>query len=122
MDTRILIVDDDPAVNKSLVNYLEDYEYNTQSALSAEEALRMVQNNTFDIGIIDLRLPKMDGEQLIIELNKTLPLLKFLIHTGSTEFMLTDELKKLGMKVEHVLNKPLHDMQIIVDYVEQLTQ
>ena len=121
MKARVLIVDDDPAVNFSLVNYLDDYEYNTQSVLSAEDALVLAKEHSFDASIIDLRLPNMDGEQLILALHKIQPSLKFLIHTGSTEFTLTDELNSLGIETKHVLNKPLPNLGIIVDFIEQLT-
>jgi len=120
MAIKVLIVDDDPAVNKSLVNFLEDFDFDVASVLSAEDALDLARLQLFEVGIIDLRLPKMDGDQLILELHKIQPNLKYLIHTGSTEFILTDELKSLGIEQQHILNKPLPDMNVIVDFIQQL--
>jgi len=122
MAIKVLIVDDDPAVNKSLVNFLEDFDFDPASVLSAEDALDLARSQLFEVGIIDLRLPKMDGDQLILELHKIQPDLKYLIHTGSTEFILTDELMSLGIEQQHILNKPLPDMNVIVDFIQQLTQ
>lgn len=62
---KLLIVDDDPFFIKTLSNYLKRFQYETETASSAEEALAILESNPFDLVITDFRLPKMDGLELI---------------------------------------------------------
>jgi len=120
MELKVLVVDDDLPVMNSLVAYLEDFDFDVEGKESAEAALDQAKSQSFDFGIIDLRLPKMDGEELIHELHYLNPNMKFVIHTGSTEFILTDGLRNIGMKQEHILNKPLPDLHVLIEHINQL--
>jgi hypothetical protein len=59
----------------------------------------------------------MDGNSLIQEIYKIIPEMKFLIHTGSVFYTIPENLKKIGVREEHVLIKPLKDMNILVDSI-----
>lgn len=61
MNQRILIVDDDASVRRSLESILGTYGYDTLSAGSAEEALRIVDETAPDCVLLDVRMPGMDG-------------------------------------------------------------
>ncbi|MBZ9650435.1 sigma-54-dependent transcriptional regulator [Psychroflexus montanilacus] len=63
--SKLLIVDDDPFFNKTLSNYLRRFDYNIDTATSAEEAIELLKEFTFDLVITDYRLPNMDGLQLV---------------------------------------------------------
>ena len=63
--SKLLIVDDDPFFNKTLSNYLRRFKYDIETSTSAEEALDLLKDMTFDLVITDYRLPKMDGLELI---------------------------------------------------------
>lgn len=79
---RILIVDDQINTCKSLQAILKKSGYPCGYALSAEEALRRVQDEHFDIVISDIRMPGMDGMQLLEELKKAQPHLVIIMITG----------------------------------------
>ena len=57
----ILIVDDDSAIVEFLRTSLEKERWNTFSAADGEEALKLVEKETFDLVILDIAMPKMDG-------------------------------------------------------------
>jgi two-component system response regulator HydG len=63
--SKLLIVDDDPFFNKTLSNYLRRFNYEIETSGSAEEAIDLLKETSFDLVITDYRLPKMDGLELI---------------------------------------------------------
>lgn len=65
MENRILIVDDEPHVLKSLVRTLMDEEYEVMTTTSGEEALELVQRYRFKVVISDERMPGMYGSELL---------------------------------------------------------
>ncbi len=64
MAKRILLVDDEPLMIKGLKYTLEQDGYETVSAYDGEEALKVFAENTFDVVLLDVMLPKMDGIQV----------------------------------------------------------
>jgi DNA-binding NtrC family response regulator len=117
---RVLVVDDEQSIRRSLVGFLEDYEFNVASASSAEEALEILKKESFHVGVIDLRLPGMSGDALILKAHEIVPTMRFLIHTGSSSFNLPDELKYIGLRQNDVFLKPLSDMTVVVDSIERI--
>ena len=80
--TKILIVDDQINTCKSIQAILKKSGYRSEYTLNAEEALRRVQEEHFDIVISDIRMPGMDGIQLLEELKKIQPSLVVIMITG----------------------------------------
>ncbi len=117
---KILIVDDEEIVRISLAAYLEDEGYEVISAISGEEALEILNPNRFDIGIIDMRLPGIDGDTLILQAKKLHPKMKFLIHTGSMGYSISESLLNIGVSEKAVFSKPIKDMRKFVDTIREL--
>lgn len=117
---NILVVDDENPVRLSLAAYLEDEGYAVRMAESAEQALEMTIVNPPELAVVDLRLPGMDGAALIQEMAKVHGGIKFIIHTGSTKFSLSDELKSIGLTDANVFFKPVLDMGEMVGKIEEL--
>ena len=61
MGKRILLVDDEPLILKGLKYTLEQEGYDTESAMDGEEALAMFESGGFDLILLDVMLPKLDG-------------------------------------------------------------
>ena len=118
----ILIVDDEQFILDSLTGFLEDYEFNVTSAGSAEAALNLITEKEFQAAIIDLRLPGISGDMLIKKINSVHPETRFVIHTGSVGYMLSEDLKSIGMKKEHVFFKPVPDLTVLVEAVLKLME
>lgn len=119
---RILVVDDETSVCQSLVGYLEDANFDVASAGTGEEAMRLAVEKPFDVAIIDLRLPGMSGEALILQIHKMVPTLHFIIHTGSVGYRLSEELKQIGIFPSQVFLKPMDDLTEIVIGIKNIMQ
>lgn len=116
----ILVVDDEQFILDSLTGFLEDFDFQVSRAESAEEALEVLKEKTFQAAIIDLRLPGMSGDLLIQKIHKLYPDIRFVIHTGSVGYVLSEDLKAIGMSINHVFFKPMPDLTILVDTVLKL--
>ncbi|MBN1532805.1 MAG: response regulator [Spirochaetes bacterium] len=119
-DIRILIIDDENLVRENLVAYCEDEGFPVAATTNGEDALELLKTAHFDIGIIDMRLPGIDGNSVILQAHGINPGMKFLIHTGSTNYSLPKELVDLGLKPAHVLRKPIGDMDLLRDRIIEL--
>ena len=117
---RVLVIDDEPAICMSLTAFLEDYGFNASSAESAEEALDLMKNNAYDVCIVDLRLPGMSGEDLILQAHERYPNQRHIIYTGSISYNLSEKLKEIGMRPEHVFLKPIRVLTLLVKCVKAL--
>ncbi|MBN2161616.1 MAG: response regulator [Pontiellaceae bacterium] len=117
---RILVIDDEPAICASLSAFLEDYGFDASTAESAEEALDLMKSNQYDICIVDLRLPGMSGEEMIVKARVLQPNQRHIIYTGSISYNLSDELKELGMRPEHVFLKPIRVLTLLVKCIKEL--
>lgn len=61
MDKRILVVDDEPAIVKGIVFSLKQDGYDIDAAYDGEEAIEKFNNNHYDLVILDVMLPKLNG-------------------------------------------------------------
>ncbi|MFH1338323.1 MAG: 2-hydroxyacyl-CoA dehydratase [Candidatus Omnitrophota bacterium] len=68
MAKKILVIDDDPLVTKTLVKYLKSCGYEIESAFSGKEAIKKVEDSLFNLIIADIRMPGMDGLETIKKL------------------------------------------------------
>ncbi len=119
---HVLVIDDEPAVRLSLKGYLCDRGFNVHLSESAEDALKLLEGQTIDVAIVDMRLGGMDGSTFILKAHEARPLLKFLIYTGSSQYMLAPALAEIGISNEDVFQKPLKDMSVIVDAIHRHTK
>jgi DNA-binding NtrC family response regulator len=117
---RVLVVDDEPAIRNSLVEFLKDCQFDVSAADSAEGALDLITSMTIDVALVDIRLPKLDGDSLILQAHMLRPQMRFLIHTGSMAYKISDELKQLGVTQEHIFSKPQMDLTVFRDAIDKL--
>lgn len=117
---RVLIVDDEASIRESLAEFLRDFGMTVETAVNGEEALELLEQENFEVLVADLRLPGMTGDAMIPKAHQRQADLKFLIHTGSIDYRLSNELLALGLSPEQVLLKPLPDLMTLVDKIETL--
>jgi CheY-like chemotaxis protein len=121
MSTRVLLVDDEPHIVTGLRVFLEDEGMQVGSAGSGEEAVEIARSDCgFDVCIMDMRLPGMDGDTAIRTLHEICPDLKFIIHTGSADYSIPADLRTLGIDENVLFAKPLLDMQPLAETVAAL--
>jgi DNA-binding NtrC family response regulator len=90
----ILVVDDEAIVRESIRDWLKDSGYEVSVAESGEEALKLIQKQNFGVMILDLRLPGMNGIDVLKKVKVLKPDIKSIVITAT---MLTqEEATKLG--------------------------
>lgn len=117
---KILLLDDDDKLRFNLKLFLEDEEYDCIAVENAEKALEVLQTHRFDIAIVDIRLPGIPGDEFIPQANKIDPTLRYIIHTGSTDFKLSDQLIDIGVTQDFVYIKPVPNMSVFLEAFRKL--
>ena len=121
LQNKLLILEDDLDLQINLVAYFEDEGFECTGAESAEEALNYLRENLFDLAIVDIGLPNISGEEFITIVNKEFPSLKFVIYTGQPDFNLSNRLKSIDIKENHLFRKPIFDYSLITKELLLLT-
>lgn len=107
-DKSVLIVDDEEKVVFFLRESLEELgrDFTIGTAGSAEEALEKIKSRPYDLVISDLRMPGIDGLQLLERVKQTHPNTRFILMTayGSDEV----EARAHGLEVYRYITKPFH--------------
>ncbi len=121
MNTGILIVDDESLIASSLKVFLEDEGLDVITAASGEEAIeRLTEDKGVDVCVMDMRLPGIDGNTTILAIHKINPEIRFIVHTGSVDYIVPNDLKGFGIMDEHIFQKPLADMTLIAEAIKSL--
>ncbi|MCB1760515.1 MAG: response regulator [Gammaproteobacteria bacterium] len=118
----VLVLDDDIGIRESLMLFLEDSELDAVAADNADVALRALQRQPCDIAIVDLRLPGKTGEEFILEIHRRWPDIRFIIHTGSSDYRISPQLMELGIRDQDIFIKPVSDLQRLIHAVTELRQ
>ena len=79
---RILVVDDDENIRKVLAKILEDEGYTVESVGTAKEAIERTKRKFYNLALIDIRLPDMEGVKLLTKIRDTTPKMRKIIITG----------------------------------------
>ena len=94
---RILIVDDEALVCWSLSRALQEEGYEVSTAQSGEEALDIMTEWKFDLVVTDLRLPQLNGMDLLREIKRRFPKCKVLMISAFGTPRVRDEAMKEGV-------------------------
>ena len=84
-DESILIVDDDEEINTVLEKILNSLGFSVRSVLGGEDALRFLNDMTFTFMLTDMRMPHMDGMELIKKVSDGFPDVSIIAMTGYSE-------------------------------------
>lgn len=79
---RILVVDDEPSVLESFKMILQIKDYDVTAVLSGLEAVQALQKESFDMAFVDLRLPGMDGIEILQAIKRQSPATEVIIVTA----------------------------------------
>src|SRR5690606_26744561 len=111
---RILVADDEDSIRFLLREVMRREGYDVTVTDNGESALQLVRENNFDLVILDVRMPGMDGMETLKEMRKVRPHLVVLIITAHGNNQLAVEAMRLG--AYDYFNKPfeLDEMRIVV--------
>lgn len=120
MIKKIIIIDDEESVLKNLTAFFEDESFEVLTASTGEEGLDLLLKSDVSFAIVDIRLPGIDGNTVIIKTLAKRPEVNFIIHTGSSDYIIPDELKDAGFTKESVFFKPITDLNILLNAVNKV--
>ena len=100
----ILVVDDDLRMRESLGELLETYSMNSTLSESGSQALELLDSEYFDLVLLDLEMPKIDGFQVMSKIHEHYPDTDIIILSGKTSF--ENALKAWHMGAQDFLKKP----------------
>jgi len=108
---RILIVDDDENIRKILSMILRQSGYIVDTAASGEEAISKSDANFYNLALIDVRLPDIEGTKLLTLIKETTPRMMKVILTGFP--LLDNALQAINRGVDGYLTKPVNTTQLL---------
>ncbi|MGG3397336.1 response regulator transcription factor [Bacillus velezensis] len=117
MGTSILIVDDDKDIRNLISVYLENEGIDTQKAEDAAEALKLLEQKEFDLIILDIMMPNMDGIEACMKIReeRNLPIIML---SAKSEDM--DKIQGLASGADDYLTKPFNPLELIARVKSQL--
>jgi DNA-binding response OmpR family regulator len=111
MTKRILLIDDEPDITFTIKDILEDNGFQVDSFNDPILALNSYKSNFYDLVILDIKMPKMDGFELYTKMREKEPKVKICFLTAIAMF--TEEIKKsllaLGKTIDkdYFIQKPI---------------
>ena len=121
MDKKfILVVDDDKGILKSFSAILELKGYRVSTAESGQEAIEKYQANYYNLALIDIKLPDLEGTELIKQFNLINPGAKKIMVTGYAT--LENAIKSLNWGADGYLQKPVPPTKLLSFVADKLME
>lgn len=120
MKSNILVVDDEIIARQSLTDILKLEGYNAVSAPNGQAAIEYVRTHPIDLIVVDLRMPGMDGLEVIQVVNQASPDTEVILLTahGSTD----TAIQALRLRVHDYLTKPAAPANVIASVKKGLAR
>ena len=116
MSEKVLLVDDEPDFVETLAERMKTRGMDVTTATSAKEALKKVEDESFDAIVLDLMMPGMDGLEAFEALKKKQPELQVIFLTGQATIEKGVKAIKLG--AVDFIEKPA-DLQVLTDKIKK---
>jgi DNA-binding NtrC family response regulator len=108
---RILVIDDEESIRRSVSMTLESAGYNVDAAENGKQAIEKAEANFYNLALIDIRLPDMEGTELLTTLTETKPKMVKIILTGYPA--LENAVKAINKGVDAYLIKPVKTDELL---------
>jgi len=115
---RILIVDDDEDICKTLSLILQEEGYETDIANTGREAIKKSRENFYNVALLDIKLPDMEGTELLTKMRETSPKMIKIMVTGYPA--LKNAVEALNRGADAYLMKPVNPEKVIKTIKEKL--
>jgi CheY-like chemotaxis protein len=113
----ILVVDDEDALRTVLSSELESEGYIVATAADGDEAISILQGKVFDLVLLDIKMPRVDGFEVLRFIKERYPATKVIMLTGFADLKNAIESKKLG--AEDFVSKP-YDLVDLLTTIERV--
>jgi DNA-binding NtrC family response regulator len=118
-NARIIIVDDDETIRKTMKAILEDEEYIVDLAATGKEAIEMTQKTVYNVALLDIRLPDMEGIELLNRIKDYVPRTRKIMVTGYPS--MGNAISALNKNADAYLVKPV-DVKNLLEVVKKQLQ
>ncbi len=116
---KVLVVDDDQQVCKTVTMMLQEHGYMVQSFNNPRQALQAVRKKPFDIALVDIKMPDLNGLELIERLKGDDPRVAVVVMTAYPDVQSAAETMRLGSR--DYITKPFREEQLLAA-VERVAQ
>jgi DNA-binding NtrC family response regulator len=113
---RILLVDDDKSICDALSLILESRGYEVDTAYTGKEAIQKSDKNIYNLAVLDIKLPDIEGTQLLKTMRPTSPKMIKIMLTGYPQ--LENAIDALNDRADAYFTKPV-DMQRLLKTIEE---
>lgn len=120
MKANLLLIEDDNSVGYLLSEYLKMKGYAVEWAKNGVEGLTALESNTYDLAIVDVMMPEMDGFTFAEKLKETGVRLPFIFLTARS--MKIDVLKGFALGAADYLKKPIDEEELLVRIESHLSR
>ena len=117
MGYSILVADDDPVLLQTLSEQLTSETHSVTAASNGEQTISFLKKQQFDIAIIDIKMPKPDGFDVLKFIKENYPPLKVIMLTAYADLTNAMKCEKLG--ADEVIEKP-YDVGEVFDAIHYL--
>lgn len=107
---KVLVVDDELMIREVIKEYCLAEKYEVYEAVDGNDALTKLSNNTFDVMILDIMMPKMDGFTLLKNLDSSLRVPTIVLSARGEEY---DKLLGFDLGIDDYLTKPFSPKELI---------
>ncbi|MGD8366232.1 MAG: sigma 54-interacting transcriptional regulator [Desulfobacterales bacterium] len=107
----ILIIDDEPILRESVATYLQDSGFSTIQAADGPEGLERFEQHRPGLVLLDLRMPKMDGLEVLEKIRQRAAETPVIVVTGAG--VLQDAVAALRLGAAEFVTKPILDMAVL---------
>ena len=108
---RVLLAEDEKTLSKALITILERNNYSVDAVYDGESALEYLENDNYDIAILDIMMPKIDGLTVLKNVRKRNNLIPILLLTAKSE--VDDKVEGLDAGANDYLAKPFHSKELL---------
>lgn len=115
---RILIIDDDENIRKVLTTILEDEGYTVESVDTAKKAIERTRKKFYNLALIDIRLPDMEGIELLTRMKDATPKMRKIIITGYPT--LQNAIEAVNRGANAYILKPFDMVKVLQTIKEEL--
>ena len=114
---NILVCDDDTAIVEAIGIYLEQEEHRILKAYDGEQALKVLQQESVDLLVIDVMMPKLDGIRATLKIRESNPLPIIILSAKSED---ADKILGLNVGADDYVTKPFNPLELVARVKSQL--
>lgn len=117
-NARIIIIDDDKSIRQVLKTILEEEGYAVDTADTGKQAILKTNEKAYNLALIDMRLPDIEGIDLILKIKDTTPRMRKIIVTGYPTIQ--NAMEAVNRQADAFILKPFDVERVLQTIREQL--